>query len=52
MYMHYIDNREVSISVKLDDKDLVVDVWKKDKIIATKTKTYQAFGLEIKELKP
>ena len=50
MYMHRIDNGNVSISVKLDDEGVVIDAWKGDKIIDSTWKTYQEFGLEVKEL--
>ncbi len=50
MYMHHIDNGDVSISVKLDDDGVVIDVWKGDRVIASTWKTYAEFGLEVKEL--
>ena len=50
MYMHHIDNGNVSISVKLDDEGVVINAWKGDKVIDSSWKTYREFGLEIKEL--
>ena len=50
MYIHHIDNGDASISVKLDDEGVVIDVWKGDRVIDSKWKTYQEFGLEVKEL--
>ena len=35
----------ISISVKLEDEGVVLDVWQKDECIATTWKTYPEFGV-------
>ena len=40
----------ISISTKLDDKGVVIDVWYKDKCVASAGKTYTEMGVEVKEI--
>ena len=40
----------ISISTKLDDKGVVIDVWYKNKCVASAGKTYTEMGVEVKEI--
>ena len=40
----------ISISTKLDDEGVVIDVWQKDECIASAWKTYAEMGVEVKEV--
>ena len=40
----------ISISTKLDDEGVVIDVWYKDKCVASAGKTYAEMGVEVKEI--
>ena len=40
----------ISISTKLDDDGVVIDVWQKDECIASSWKTYAEMGIEVKEI--
>ena len=40
----------ISISTKLDDEGVVIDVWQKDECVASAWKTYAEMGVEVKEI--
>jgi len=45
MTQHTAKSEPISISVKLDDEGVVLDVWQKDECVATACKLYTEFGV-------
>ena len=43
-------SRTISISTKLDDEGVVIDVWCNDECVASTYKLYSEMGVEVKEV--